>query len=323
MIVLPDKTKPHFNCLEACVTSILCFQDKDYIPIFTHSWRMKYEPIQKDIKLLIEKYCSAEFVEKTFHDYNSFKKYVEVSLKEGNPVIYLSNMFYLPWTEYYKKSKIEDHYIIINGYSEEDDNFFVTDFYEGVENQKLDIHSIIKNFTKSLNQFSILERTLDITNVFELQPIQTIVIKNNTKKTNFFKITDLIMDAKKTLFNDLKLGLNYREIIQLLVTKINDEIIISIDEKDDTFYFEYLRWLGRGRIIFSEFLKFYSKNKLIKENNEMIKKLKSIGEKYLLLRLSAMKSVIKKTWQKDYKNSYNKLIEILLEEEKIYNTFFI
>ena len=106
MIVLPDKTKPHFNCLEACVTSILCFQDKDYIPIFTHSWRMKYEPIQKDIKLLIEKYCSAEFVEKTFHDYNSFKKYVEVSLKEGNPVIYLSNMFYLPWTEYYKKSKI-------------------------------------------------------------------------------------------------------------------------------------------------------------------------------------------------------------------------
>lgn len=41
------------------------------------------------------------------------------------------------------------------------------------------------------------------------------------------------------------------------------------------------------------------------------------------LELSAMKSVIKKTWQKDYKNSYNKLIEILLEEEKIYNTFFI
>ena len=81
MIALPDKTKSHFNCLEACVASILYLQDKDYIPIFTHSWRMKYEPIQKDIKLLIEKYCSAKFVEKTFHDYNSFKKYVEVSLK--------------------------------------------------------------------------------------------------------------------------------------------------------------------------------------------------------------------------------------------------
>ena len=321
MLILPDKTKPHFNCLEACVASILSFQNKDHIPIFSHSWRMKYEPIQKDIKLLVEKYCNSEFIEKTFYDYDSFKEYIKVSIQEGNPVIYLSNMFYLPWTEYYKKSKIENHYIIINGYSEEDNIFFVTDFYEGVKNQKLNIYSIVKNFTKSLIQFSILEKTLDITNVFEIQPIQTIIIKNKKTEINSFKFSDMIIDSKNILFNDLKLGLNYKEMTELIMTKINDEIIVSIDEGEDTFYFEYLRWLGRGRIMFSEFLKFYLKDKLIKENEEIIKKLKSIGEKYLLLRLVAMKSVIKKTWQDDYKNSYNQLMEILLEEEKIYNIF--
>lgn len=321
MLMLPNKMKLHFNCLEACVASVLSFQGKEYIPIFTHSWKMKYEPIQNDMKLLVEKYCNSEFIEKTFHDYDSFKKYVKIFIQEGIPVIYLSNMFYLPWTEYYKKSKIENHYIIINGYSEEDDIFLVTDFYGGIENQKLDIFSITKNFTRSLSQFSILERTIDITNVFEVQPIQTIVIKDKKIKIDSFKFSDLIRDSKNILFNDLESGLSYKEVAKFLETKINNKIIVSLDEGEDTFYFEYLRWLGRGRIMFSEFLKFYSKNKLVKGNEEIIKKLKSIGEKYLLLRLMAMKSVIKKTWQEDYKNSYNMLIEILLEEEKIYNTF--
>lgn len=292
----------YFDCLEDCIVSVLNYYNKKYDFIFCRSWRVipweeqtynafNIKPDIQNMKYLLEKYYHVHLQENIFHSCNEFCGFMELQLKNNNPVIAGVDMYSLPWSVYCGKVH-ELHYIVIYGITE-DGRYIAADITQNMQSAVLTVNDI--SMIRHTYHFELGEEE-------ELLPDTQIIIN----------------ECKSQLQADIEVNNGYRKLREFAKSfgDYKDEIKAHSSVIETSPFLKYLLSLSKGRIAFAKVLEAAAGE----EYYDIVTSLKSIGAQWGNFRLQIMKALLQNN-NSDTAGLSGHLIELIEDDEMLYRSF--
>lgn len=233
-------------------------------------------------------------------------------ISKGIPIIMTVDIYYLPYTPFYKK-KHGFHSLIYCGLIDESDEVFIYDWYDPWYYKGLLSRSVLEDARKSLNEDDGILGNVPIKHLSyyidnDIQP------KN--PKIYLHQTFSLLIDK---FFSDNP-NQGYNALIKLFETiqKLNTEEYEAQKLKLETLYNSLYFVKYREYLLLNYFNAFFLEDSEIR----FIYLLKELADKWNVLCNQILKVIYKKHTNEDIENIKNKFFEICLNEKEFYYEIF-
>lgn len=310
MLPITYKYIPSYSCVDMAIHALCTWKKKDYVMMFSESWGFKYEnkvnvndfegKLNADIGMkyeLLKEYHGIELEDYDSENKEQLFEFVKSELENNNPVGVIVDIYWCPWFyEAYKKAH-GNHYLLVIGIDEENDELICKDFQMAIDGKTM-TKKQLKEACLGCTKFNYVESVGEIS--IEM------ILKNAVDRIyNPEKNIDIIEDINK-FGSDLKLNLNINEVVK---------------GYEDTPYLapllKKIKEISKGRSQFAITLTYIMEKKNVYEIRPIIHMLSLAAEKWDTVVGMLIKSYYLENRGKIIDRISNKILEIATLEKSI------